>query len=730
MCNDEINHLRTITLENITHEDDLRPLLPSPAMKNASPSLRKTLSEKKNEDLEARLWSHLKNQHRSTLSQQTPPFYTALHIQKCLRALNSLDRSHQHLEASRPWILYWNLHSLDLLGALEQAFRDTTLQTFFRESKKCSDRFAVPLAVADEDDGNLSWEYGKQGQKTNYDSPLYKCFRLFELDFNPEKSKTVFCPACGFTVDLETIKRDLSQKGKGEETTEDGMPERQIGNMASTLAFPSTCTLDLTYLDSSTFETLHAQHVKQQNPECPQASKVRPLREEVVRFISSCFSTTRLKMRREGLGGTWLRIRRSETSTDDKKERLERFPPSAYHTKDCPMHKDLLSQASELDERNSERKIGGGYGGGPSQLPHLATSYACVQTLLLIGSTGFVSAYDSIDRESLANWISSLRNPQNGSFAMHEEGEVDLRASYCAAVLCTLLDLPVATFWGHSLKKLKDPPVKISETGFAHKSVSNLDTLDQNRNSLTCCCSSTFPSLPPYLLACQTYEGGFACNPWGEAHGGYSFCAMATLLLTGAQHGVDLSALHRWITARQFRFPSPQARTLGGFHGRTNKLVDACYTFWIGSLFSLLKVYPMIQRLVTHSTPGSVSPSEAFLLRNYNIGEVDVFSESCSKDPLDFLPLESAHQVLRYVLWGCQDSEEGGFCDQPGSKTDFYHTCYTLSGLSILYQNFPSAIVQDVLPGLIYEVNPLFNLRCCRVRDALYRFGRRTSWLG
>jgi len=27
----------------------------------------------------------------------------------------------------------------------------------------------------------------------------------------------------------------------------------------------------------------------------------------------------------------------------------------------------------------------------------------------------------------------------------------------------------------------------------------------------------------------------------------------------------------------------------GGFNGRTNKVVDSCYTFWQGSIFDLLK---------------------------------------------------------------------------------------------------------------------------------------------
>lgn len=34
-----------------------------------------------------------------------------------------------------------------------------------------------------------------------------------------------------------------------------------------------------------------------------------------------------------------------------------------------------------------------------------------------------------------------------------------------------------------------------------------------------------------FLLGCQTYEGGFSCSPYGEAHGGYTFCALASFLI-------------------------------------------------------------------------------------------------------------------------------------------------------------------------------------------------------
>jgi len=42
---------------------------------------------------------------------------------------------------------------------------------------------------------------------------------------------------------------------------------------------------------------------------------------------------------------------------------------------------------------------------------------------------------------------------------------------------------------------------------------------------------------------CQTYEGGFAGGPGMEAHGGYSFCGIAALVMLGKPHLCDLPAL-------------------------------------------------------------------------------------------------------------------------------------------------------------------------------------------
>ena len=82
-------------------------------------------------------------------------------------------------------------------------------------------------------------------------------------------------------------------------------------------------------------------------------------------------------------------------------------------------------------------------------------------------------------------------------------------------------------------------------------------------------------------LRCQTYEGGFGGAPGMEAHGGYTFCGLAALVLLGRHRLCREDRLLRWAANRQMRLE-------GGFQGRTNKLVDGCYSFWQGGIFPLL----------------------------------------------------------------------------------------------------------------------------------------------
>jgi protein farnesyltransferase subunit beta len=45
------------------------------------------------------------------------------------------------------------------------------------------------------------------------------------------------------------------------------------------------------------------------------------------------------------------------------------------------------------------------------------------------------------------------------------------------------------------------------------------------------------------LLSCQTYEGGIGSLPGTEAHGGYTFCGLATMSILGEIEKLDLGRL-------------------------------------------------------------------------------------------------------------------------------------------------------------------------------------------
>ncbi|XP_041131303.1 protein farnesyltransferase subunit beta-like [Polyodon spathula] len=174
----------------------------------------------------------------------------------------------------------------------------------------------------------------------------------------------------------------------------------------------------------------------------------------------------------------------------------------------------------------------GGFAGGPGQHPHLAPTYAAVNALCIIGTE---EAYNVIDRQKLLDFLYSLKQP-GGSFVMHVGGEVDVRSAYCAASVASLTNIITA---------------------------------------------SLFEGTPNWITRCQNWEGGIGGVPGLEAHGGYTFCGMAAMVILQKEHMLDLKSLLRWVTSKQMRFE-------GGFQGRCNKLVDGCYSFWQAGLLPLL----------------------------------------------------------------------------------------------------------------------------------------------
>lgn len=111
-----------------------------------------------------------------------------------------------------------------------------------------------------------------------------------------------------------------------------------------------------------------------------------------------------------------------------------------------------------------------------------------------------------------------------------------------------------------------------------------------------------------FIAACQTFEGGFACSSYAfddshrvamaEAHGGYTSCSIFShFLLSSVQPPkrlkslpesypvpIDVDSALRWNALMQ-----GEASEAGGFRGRSNKLVDGCYSWWVGGSFPVLE---------------------------------------------------------------------------------------------------------------------------------------------
>ncbi|KAK3303427.1 terpenoid cyclases/protein prenyltransferase alpha-alpha toroid [Chaetomium strumarium] len=279
----------------------------------------------------------------------------------------------------------------------------------------------------------------------------------------------------------------------------------------------------------------------------------------------------------------------------------------------------------------------GGFGGGGRQLSHMATTYAVVLALALVGGD---EAYEVVDRKAMWRWLCSLKQP-DGGFQVCLGGEEDIRGAYCAAVIVTLLRLP-----------LDLTPESPAWTG------------DSSVNLLT--------GVADYVRRCQTFEGGISGQPNAEAHGAYAFCALGCLALLGHPARIipsylDVPRLIAWLSSRQY---APE----GGLSGRTNKLVDGCYSHWVGGCFPLIEA--------------CLGTSSSRITGDVAVGDPAATSSTSTTRSKARLPpaeesLFSREGLIRYILCCCQDqSRRGGLRDKPGKNSDPYHTNYVLSGLS------------------------------------------------
>ncbi|KAA8548094.1 hypothetical protein F0562_004645 [Nyssa sinensis] len=367
---------------------------------------------------------------------------------------------------------------------------------------------------------------------------------------------------------------------------------------------------------------------------------------------------------------------------------------------------DFELETNAIDFLSRCQDSGGGYGGGPGQMPHLATTYAAVNSLITLGGPISLS---SINRDKLYTFLLRMKHP-SGGFRMHDGGEIDVRACYTAISVASVLNI------------------------LDFELVKNVGN---------------------YILSCQTYEGGIAGEPGCEAHGGYTFCGLATMILINEVNRLDLASLIDWVVFRQ--------GVECGFQGRINKLVDGCYSFWQGGVLALIQRLHLIadEQLVLSNTgegdcstdgtrcsaTSDLSEGEQCLEGTSHVKETCHFrqeGEQNASNPVNFFnigfnfirrhsemePLFQSAALQQYILL-CSQVDVGGFRDKPGKHRDYYHTCYCLSGLSVCQysqskdaQSAPSRAVFGPYSNRLEPIHPLYNIVLDQYYEAHEFFSR------
>ena len=371
------------------------------------------------------------------------------------------------------------------------------------------------------------------------------------------------------------------------------------------------------------------------------------------------------------------------------------------------------------EKENVECNYGGGFGGGVGQMPHCATTYAAVMALCIIAGTEQDQYEESRNlalnllqrkQNNLLKWFMTLRYETKIScgsgvmscgYRMHHDGEVDVRATYCICAVASLLNI------------LTDP---------------------------------LKDGMMEHIVSCQTYEGGFGGESGLEAHGGYTFCALSALhilmkdrgLTSFHDCGIDVDMLEDWLVKRQLGYE-------GGFNGRTNKLVDGCYTFWVGGAIAILDINRGLSSSHGKYDSGVYrNDLDPLHVHRMEPGENDVENDNIcidgSENDNDGNLTFDQYLLQRYVLLCAQDPN-GGLRDKPSKARDFYHSCYNLSGLSVSQHVLSSQIIkssnhdheesEEKTSCILYQnehgnilgaTHPVYNIRIERVKSMIQSF--------
>ncbi|KAH8086008.1 terpenoid cyclases/Protein prenyltransferase [Cristinia sonorae] len=178
--------------------------------------------------------------------------------------------------------------------------------------------------------------------------------------------------------------------------------------------------------------------------------------------------------------------------------------------------------------------------------PHLIMTYTALLSLAILRDD-----FKRLEKKGILKFLRSCQRSDGSFSSLPNGGDSDLRQVYCAFAISSILD-----DW------------------------SGIDV----------------DSAVKYIQRCENYEGGYGQSPGGEALGGTTYCALASLHLAPVPSSSSspsrtplfsphISTKHR---SRTIRWLLQNQTPSGGFCGRTNKVADACYCFWSGASLHIL----------------------------------------------------------------------------------------------------------------------------------------------
>ncbi|GAB4849186.1 hypothetical protein Ancab_003996 [Ancistrocladus abbreviatus] len=327
---------------------------------------------------------------------------------------------------------------------------------------------------------------------------------------------------------------------------------------------------------------------------------------------------------------------------------------------------------SAIDFLNRCQDPNGGYGGGPGQMPHLATTYAAVNSLVTIGGHRSLS---SINRDKLYSFLQRMKDP-SGGFRMHEGGEMDVRACYTAISVASILNI------------------------LDYQLVENVGD---------------------YIVSSQTYEGGIAGEPGSEAHGGYTFCGLATMILISQVHRLDVAGLIGGVFPLIQRLEAVIDNQLARTDVGKQDGLQGCNETSGRSISSERKrdLEGPSSQFDENQRGNQGLPNAPDLV---NLSEIGL---SFVEQHAEMGPLFHSLPLQQYILL-CSQVPNGGFRDKPGKPRDYYHSCYCLSGLVVAQYSWSKDADSSPLPqelfgpysNLLEQIHPLYNVAIDRYHEA------------